>query len=55
MTETTCSKCNERGESQWRIRLEHESEQTNEKTPYRLCRGCWDDLRARFDEAGSGR
>jgi DNA-directed RNA polymerase subunit M/transcription elongation factor TFIIS len=49
MTETTCAKCNNESESQWRIRLEHESADTSEETPYRLCRGCWNDFRARFD------
>jgi hypothetical protein len=51
MTETTCAKCEARGESQWRIRLENESAAADEKTSYRLCRGCWNELTARFDGA----
>ncbi len=49
MTETTCSKCESRGESQWRIRLENESADGDDRTSYRLCRGCWNELTARFE------
>jgi hypothetical protein len=52
MTEHICSKCESRGESQWRIRLESHSEGDDEKASYRLCRGCWNELTARFDGAG---
>ncbi|WP_158589374.1 hypothetical protein [Halococcus sp. IIIV-5B] len=53
MPETTCAKCGERGESHWRIRLERDSQATTEATGYRLCRGCWDELRTRHGEAES--
>jgi hypothetical protein len=49
MTETICDRCNARGESQWRIRLENHSNGTDEQASYRLCRGCWNELNARFD------
>jgi hypothetical protein len=49
MTETTCSKCESRGESQWRIRLENESTDGDERASYRLCRGCWNELTARLE------
>ena|GEM_PF-4627659 len=55
MTETTCAKCDSEAESQWRIRLEEESEASNETASYRLCRGCWNDLRARFVESEADR
>jgi hypothetical protein len=49
MTETICAKCESHGESQWRIRLEHDTEGDDGQASYRLCRGCWNELSARFD------
>lgn len=55
MTETTCARCDTQGESQWRLRLEHESETTDEQSSYRLCRKCWTALNDRFGESTEGR
>ena len=52
MTDLICAKCDQRAESHWRIRLEAESRSTA-STDYRLCRGCWEELRARHGEAES--
>ena len=51
MSEHICAKCNTRGESQWRIRLENEpgDDGGDGSSSYRLCRGCWNELNARFD------
>lgn len=48
MTESICAKCESRGESQWRIRLEDDSAD-DDQSSYRLCRGCWNELSARFE------
>lgn len=57
MPETTCARCETQAESQWRVRLEQETEAASERASYRLCRECWDDLGDRFagDESEGGR
>ena len=48
MAETTCAECDMRAELQWRIDLEERNGSANERTQYRLCRGCWEDFCGRF-------
>jgi hypothetical protein len=48
MIESTCAHCNIQAESKWRIDLEKENGSTTERTQYRLCQGCWEDLCSQF-------
>jgi DNA-directed RNA polymerase subunit RPC12/RpoP len=48
MSETVCAQCEREAETQWRIDLETERDESTKRTRYPLCRECWGEIIERF-------